>query len=351
MDKTLIIHIGTHKTGTTSIQDSLLNNVNHLLNQNILFLPLNRYRFILQALNHNDANLNVFEEFKNSRFSTLLISAERLSGPIAKYTGEFTELINLKKIARQLGFKIKVICYIRRQDTFLESTYMQKVKWGNQAKFSQFLQNHQHYQNLYDFVSRLYAVFAEHELYIVPFESSNLKNADVVDDFWEKIGLNFCAEKHLYKPQIRNVSYGFTAMEITRKLNKFTNANQKNKYRQILENIDHQDKLSTLFTQSEHKEFCQMYQESNKKLCKRMGWPTITLAFCEKDVYFHYKQFSSVEGTELFYQLIATLTLESRTKNGIKVRLNKFFKRWRFYLNPIILKLEIMNLKHKYTSE
>ena len=130
----MIVHIGTHKTGTTSIQETLQSNRDKLAKQGILYPRTDRepwpnlpkHTSVYSAIRKGDENIleserrALLDEFKESGCSTIIISEEGLSEPNQNSIDFFKYFQN--------SFDIDVICYLRRQDYFIESLYNQFVR-------------------------------------------------------------------------------------------------------------------------------------------------------------------------------------------------------------------------------
>jgi hypothetical protein len=128
--KRLVLHIGVHKTGSTSVQNALAANAGLLARHGILYPKYPGAP--AQVTNHNRlaweiaegvidiAKLREWAESlaqKDAR--TLIISAE-----------EFCKLKSLEFLACfQEHFEIEVVLYLRRQDSWINSWYNQNVKW------------------------------------------------------------------------------------------------------------------------------------------------------------------------------------------------------------------------------
>jgi hypothetical protein len=135
MRKKIVIHIGTHKTGTTTIQKSLALAKNKLLSKGILYPDTTRDPFphnekhnsVVKAVSSEnfDAMLiekkHLLDEFEKSNCHTMVISEEGLSGIKSCITDFFNSFKD--------DFDLTVICYLRRQDYFAESLYNQFVRF------------------------------------------------------------------------------------------------------------------------------------------------------------------------------------------------------------------------------
>ncbi len=143
MKKTLIIHIGWHKTATTVIQSYLSQYRKELVKYCVCY-PVIEVRSVYGKIKHCDYLASILNELKpgkhqfdvrtfdelfevslreiadsNCRLS--IISEEGFSAPmplIAKYMGRYKDHFD----------EVKIVAYLRRQDYYLESFYSQIVK-------------------------------------------------------------------------------------------------------------------------------------------------------------------------------------------------------------------------------
>lgn len=146
MKPRLIVHIGTHKTGSTTLQTLMAAQRRELAEagfcypttghtRNPVNQPLNasvwKHQLLAHALVHPDERLFVKEharlvaEFTTSGQTTMVLSAEGLSGPRPK---KHKSLVRMQRFATD--FDIEIICLVRRQDSFVESLWNQRCKMG-----------------------------------------------------------------------------------------------------------------------------------------------------------------------------------------------------------------------------
>lgn len=126
----LFLHLGPHKTGTTTIQHFLFENRKTLASQGLLY-PLNTVKHLslhkaLKSHKLNDILNQIVLEFNQSSANKILISSESFS---------YLEGVKKKaeKFAKELNthFEVKPIYIVRNHLNRFESHYIQKVKSGN----------------------------------------------------------------------------------------------------------------------------------------------------------------------------------------------------------------------------
>ena len=204
MTRKLIIHIGNHKTGTSSIQQVLFRNKDGVRKQGYDLFHENP-----DGSTRNSGNALTCVKFKLKRGHKIegkvrkwlpkalcdtghnvIISAETLSWLFsAKEIQKFQ--INLS----QYFDDIKVVAYIRRQDMQAVSQYQQASKYGAfvAARFYQggtralppYKEYFHKYLNYHQRLGMWADAFGEQNLLIRVFETNRLYNGDVVDDFFQ----------------------------------------------------------------------------------------------------------------------------------------------------------------------
>ena len=142
----VILHVGTHKTGTTTIQDTFALNRDLLSERGLVFPQIGKAsgqhglvtdwidlpKYYHLDTSSKDAWKRLARDHARSD-RTVLISTEELS------RGNPASRVDMKNLRELLsGFdEIKVVCCLRNQISFLQSIYLQVVKsginihWGN----------------------------------------------------------------------------------------------------------------------------------------------------------------------------------------------------------------------------
>ncbi|PQO21825.1 hypothetical protein C2I36_16300 [Rhodobacteraceae bacterium WD3A24] len=138
--KRLVIHIGTHKTGTTSIQEALEKNRARLAAGSVWYARTNRdphahlpkHSSLAHALRENTARSAESEislllaEFEESGCETLVLSAEGFSELRRESLAPLRELAT--------DFRIDVVCFLRRPDLFAEALWNQFCREGRETR-------------------------------------------------------------------------------------------------------------------------------------------------------------------------------------------------------------------------
>jgi hypothetical protein len=141
--RTVFLHVGIHKTGTSAIQNVCLANRQELLKAGILFpyagFTIRTFIHPTAACGHtglipflsapsvshvSPAGQALLRRIESGSWSRLVLSAEALSAP--RHRGA----IECVAWFRQQGFEVKLIAYLRRQDSWLDSFYRERLKWN-----------------------------------------------------------------------------------------------------------------------------------------------------------------------------------------------------------------------------
>ena len=128
---TVYLHIGLHKTGTSSIQ-SFLNTNREVFEAGGFAIPKAGW---LEGAHHN-IPLEIMGKPKFSPAAGGLEAAlpeidARPHAILSSEEFEFLDLSGVKRLKQMLGERmVKVIVYLRRQDALIASTYAQQIKMG-----------------------------------------------------------------------------------------------------------------------------------------------------------------------------------------------------------------------------
>ncbi len=144
--KRLLVHAGTHKTGTTALQDFLASVAVDLRQYGVLYPGCGR----VDGGHHNIA----WQMTRDRRFVTSSGTIDDLAKEVRQFNGDvllscedFEALINepenfaplrLHPIFREYDFTL--IIYVRNQSSYLESLYLELLKHGIGEEFALFAQ-------------------------------------------------------------------------------------------------------------------------------------------------------------------------------------------------------------------
>lgn len=323
-DKTIHLHIGIAKTGSTSIQEFLHNNRKQLAEKGYFF-PISPTGFVLshfrlqvyaqdtnristhkriyglynesQVLAFNANTRNTFlKEVQSSPLNQLIISCESFTEFLV-YPHELTKL---KDLLSEVTDDIRIIIYLRRQDKLLASRTSQSIKNGEpevniygtpndflesinrnlwrgydynstQSEFDDpIMLDRYNYENLLSVWAK---VFGPQNINVRIFNRQAMVGQNLITDFLDTIGLPLGHEFIL--KENRNFSLGFQTYEFLRLLNEkfpfFNNDGQLNQLRPGLagrfDKIENKPTFSLPLEISEH--LLKVYRESNSNTARR----------------------------------------------------------------------------------
>jgi hypothetical protein len=287
MKKNIYIHIGWHKTGTTSVQDFLLKNRLELIGREKVYYPnegmlICAHHTIAWAFQDKKTSpwgpVNIpvggaeglIESIKDSANAqgceTVIISSEEFC------TFNSRQIIALYKALEKNDFEAKVVAYIRRQDQLIESAYNMEVKWwGSRLKkdFSEYLKERTQYINYTPVIEQWAEVFGVKNIIIRPFSQEKLEGSDVRIDFCK--ALNIDIQSLSIRAERVNDSLASQTLEFVRVMNNLDISRLlSGTIEQKLLKYDELNKLSkcVLFTPDERINFMANLNESNKTLKK-----------------------------------------------------------------------------------
>lgn len=196
--KRAIIHIGAHKTGSTSIQKWLTENSSNLASEGIFYpleltnpqisfygqhvIPWNLLGWSDQGLGVGkkliDSGLKELENFIHEK-DTLLLSSEDFVWLKDSHICKLKEVLN--------GYKIDVVIYVRRQDEATQALYQTDVLYYHQTQmFSDWLQPR---IDAFDYfaICERWRTQAQAQIIVRPYDLIRQQEGDVVRDFLEVI--------------------------------------------------------------------------------------------------------------------------------------------------------------------
>jgi hypothetical protein len=236
----LYLHIGTEKTGTTSVQKFFRTNRERLARNGILYPatpgnenhtgltvaaqklarhgPLRKLKGVQSVESAREFRSTLMEElaaeFRGGPYKTVVMSGEHCSSRLL----DDKEVQWLKDYLSPFFETIKIVVYIRRQDDFLLSTYSTSVKSGSIRELAapperlvEARYNH------WELLSRWARIFGREHIVCRKYEKSALKSGDIVDDFLAVAGIE--AGPDLVRPEDVNESLDAESLEFLRLFN------------------------------------------------------------------------------------------------------------------------------------
>lgn len=244
--KKAILHIGTEKTGTTSIQKFLFQNRDRLQTVHTLFPRsggfISNQRLVVYGkqapepdlaepgLDVNDpvalaqwkdrfveehcAEVLAFQA-SHPADSTLIYSAEHLQSRLTRVD----EISRIARLLRPMFDEIRVVVYLRRQDKYALSAHSTSVRGGNRNTFAfEDINAAGPYYNYRELLENWSEVFGQDALTVRLFERSRMQEGDVVSDFCDLAGLDISRAGYVI-PEPENEALSHTALTLLRRFN------------------------------------------------------------------------------------------------------------------------------------
>ncbi|HED6163236.1 TPA: hypothetical protein R5W74_001343 [Campylobacter coli] len=250
---TAYVHIGTEKTGTTSIQEFLYINKSIIQKQNYFFAQSIGIKnhwdlaFLGYSLNKKDSyilnnslwNFQAIKQHKKNIFSKIkdevkfnhkiIFSSELLQSRLTRKR----EIVKLYTFLKKIGFtNIKVICYIRDANEMLRSLLSEAIKWEEIDSFELkeekeeyklgYKKNLFHFHHICNHKQTLQwwgEVFGKENLIVRLFDKNEFYQGDLLKDFIHSIGLEW--DDEFIIPPKQNESLDLLGIDLLRRINKF----------------------------------------------------------------------------------------------------------------------------------
>ena len=241
-----ILHIGTEKTGSSSIQQFM--HMNKFTLAELGFLYLHNpgrvdYRDISAfCMNQGHADLYLRRKRVNTssqraefdkdflsdfhrqmgaatgHIHTVIISSEHLNVKLHS----LDEIERLKQLLSKYSSRVKIVCYIRDQTSKVCSQYSTRIKTGGKDKFSNYIAAYLHKKNSKDDYSSMFErwekVFGCESLNVRLFDKSCFSGGALLSDFVRQLPAGI-DENQLPIPKHKNQALSKKGCEWVRRLN------------------------------------------------------------------------------------------------------------------------------------
>jgi hypothetical protein len=296
-----IIHIGTEKTGTTTIQEFLHENREALKSRGIGFLhtPGLRNQRLLAVYAMNDKQTDDFivqhdlsspqkkrewnNKFKTTLYDeirkldksihTVIFSSEHLHSRLKSESA----MQRLKDLLSPWFNEVDILIYIRRQDQVAASAYSTKLKAG--ATPDQILNlkvgPENPYYNYYHQLQKWSSIFGKGHINIRLFEPEKFYNNNLIADFLTSTGIN--ESEQWFLPEKLNEKLSWRCQRLLHRYNRKHPKFDENGYNELNDKV--RTKLLTrletrypgqgeLPTQKEAISFYNKFREDNRLLAR-----------------------------------------------------------------------------------
>lgn len=300
--KTLYIHIGTPKTGSSAIQSFLCQNREVLTQKGFCYpeFPF-RYDYVSKRRNgyflHAEGLGNKGSGFEEG-MDIIRASFEKYPNVILSDEGIWYENSKwhkkLFKIMKERGYQVKLVVYLRRQDEFLISKWNQILKTASykykdkfdglenaEDMWKTFLQKSlkdstMHYD---EHLKKLEDIYGRENILVRRYDRKYFPEDSICADFLQTVGLKLTEEYKAAQIMV-NPSLSQNTAEIQRILNTVLTESEEDDmeddsnmqfFRKILLSYSELSKKAypcSMFSEEEAKEFMERYSEGNRKIAK-----------------------------------------------------------------------------------
>lgn len=295
--KTLYLHIGTPKTATTAIQRFCTTNEEVLAGKGYYYPKATRQypgvsirrngHFLVGKVadSNGERDKNMEEEIflkglEKLRklfltYDNIVLSDEGIWRATSYGKGGIWK--RLLEESRKVGYQIKIIVYLRRQDVFYASRWNQIVKGSNfKESWEEHIRdtevNQPRILNYYKKIRAIANVFGKENIIVRRFDRSHFKDGSIYHDFLDCLGLPW-SEEYEIKEEEPNQSLKGNTHEMRLLLNNVPSLDlEEQKYLgkvllECSENADPEFQYSML-SREETEKFLERYREGNRKLAE-----------------------------------------------------------------------------------
>lgn len=296
--KTVYLHVGAPKTGTTTLQYFLYENRNVLEEKGICYpdfqfpfpgIAFNRNaHFLIQRVyDHKkkrmrqeekqifETGFQKLEEFLENH-DTVVLSEESIWNEKEMTTKKFEKI---RKKLSDMNATLKVIVYLRRQDLLMPSYWAQLVKSRLTLSFEEFISSGSYKRYRVDYAKRLEEIstaIGKENVIVRVYEKQQFEgsNHTLISDFLHLFHLPLTEEFQI-TDSMRNARLQKRSLELKRILNQNPVYQDKKSFLiPLLEQIQFEKEITNFpvkeyyFSSEEQLSFLKLFEESNQQVAK-----------------------------------------------------------------------------------
>ena len=297
--KTLYLHIGTPKTGTSALQHFFANNRKLLEGKGVYYPDLGfRFPDIGKHRNAHFLSYKKYIEKKQRDYETeKAIRDEGIQKLDEAFKSHDTILLSdehiwnekemigqtlpaLKSHFAEQEVQIKVIVYLRRQDQVIQSFWAQKIKESSAISFEKYMEKEKYRFFRLDYAARIQEfadVLGKENVIVRCYEKQQYQGEQktIMSDFLQILGLEI-TDEYKNSDKVYNISLEGAYLEVKRLFNTLPQfKSQKNYMMDLLKEqqaLDFQElaleRKKLYFSPEAEKEFMQKYEQENITVAK-----------------------------------------------------------------------------------
>lgn len=299
--KTLYLHIGTPKTGTTSIQYFCCQN-RAVLEKKGYCYPEFPYTYPGRSSKRNglfltapcydenqkrqkDREKQIFREGLATvaqlfqQYDNIILSDEGIWWAVTSHRKGLWK--QLREESERVGYRIKIIVYFRRQDKFMDSQWNQRLKHSyftngtNALTWDEFSGDYRRFifPDYYTGVKRIESFFGHDNITVRRFDRREFLNGSLHADFLNTVDLELTEEYTLDEESSNlNLRIQGNALEIRRVSNQLPMSRKEHlQLGQIVADcsaLSYESASYSTMSAEEAKAFMQQFEEGNQKLAE-----------------------------------------------------------------------------------
>lgn len=275
LSPSFVLHAGAHKTGTTLIQNTLKSHRLKLAIHGVRYISRERVAKTLALGDGAGAAAMQFpSSWRRGRWwpRIVLLSHERLMGRFQDFYADSARRANLLLASCQ-GHNAQVIIYVKRQDHFIESCYVQTLQMGSCKTFREFLAAHPNLQTpLWTTVVRPFCdAFGPDKVTVVPAETISHGAQEFLNRFLSLVHPSL-GSLQLPPTKRSNVSLSPVACRIAQFANPLLDRAERAQLRSFLQHNLHSSqkvRRAAFFTAVERHKLLSECERDNRKLFER----------------------------------------------------------------------------------
>lgn len=273
--KKLFIHIGTHKTGSTSIQNFCDSNSAALAKESINFIPTSSISKIYQeSKNLTQASTRLHKVLSvklKSPYDKVFLSWENFSGGLYNFYSDSIIYFKSLKDAIPPGFNAELIVFFRRQDEFIQSAFNQAKHEGKFAESEDLLSIE--YRPNFDWLNYLQTlkkIFTNDKIHVLPYDKKVFQESSILNLIGKIIDSNTLTSQS--KKIYSNVGMSPDAIRLYEAvcIKSGNNETMRKTLRKVLQKVGNKGVLNeyTYLDIDQKKKLLNYYRESNKRLAE-----------------------------------------------------------------------------------
>ena len=235
--KKIILHIGTNKTGTSSLQSFLAKNPTFLDRNGFIYPKFGQIYYGHHEIAYGLSNKTVYgfkldpnagQNFLNQINN---LYKDRPNHTVILSSEAFYSRNEPSNIAKYLdGFNVKIICYFREYISYISSWYQQHISdsnfYGHINSFFDQVKEQTEYEG---FASQWVNAFGANNFIAKSFDRTSLYKKDIIHDFFKILGIDKLSfDQKLYS---NNYSLSGNLLYIKKLLNQYLTLEQADEIR------------------------------------------------------------------------------------------------------------------------